>query len=937
MSKNILHYSSALLFVVIVLALTASISYAQEQPSRDEQIKKAVEQLKSENVRVRIDAIVTLGRLQAKECAKNIAELIKDKGVRETALQVLGELRAKEYAKDIVELLKGEDKDVRKSAIFALGLLQVKEYAKDIADFLKDENAMVRRSAVGALGGLQAREYAKDIVGLLKDEDSQVRAYAVTALWQLQAKEYVKDIAELLKDKDDGVKAGVLFVLSQLQTREYVKDMAKFLKDKNGSVRASAINALMQLQAKGYSKDIAELLKDENNLVRASALTALWRLGTMEYVNGHEKGIAELLKDKNPVVRQNAVEALGRLEAKEYAKDIAELLKDESGGIRVSALTTLWQLQAKEYVNGYAKNISELLKNGYWLVRQNAVAALGRLEAKEYAKDIAELLKDEDKNVRMSAITTLGNLQAVEYVKHIAELLKDENALVRSSVINVLGKLQAMEYVDEYIRNMADLLKDKDGNSRGHAIKTLGQFQAKEYTKNIAEFLKDEEALVRRCAIEALSELHAKEYIKDVLELLKDEDESVRRCAIYALEQLQAKKYAEDIVELLKDKDVRSYAVDTLIKLQETDKKGYSALDVANSLLESGKIYEAICAYAKLVTNPSQVGGYSKEQIEIAKKLQEKPSDFATRMEYVKKHFYSEIAPDFRNPDGALRELDYILTGIVKNNDEKLTVYKMMIYTLGALGKQAEKTAWEDKLLAEFETNADSCAEIILQRGCKAYSEKNFEEALKKFRMVCDKYPNSKSYGGAQFNVGVTLNKLGRNEESISELKKLLGSNVNDRDPSPDIMAMFRNYRPNAARLIASIYFKIGKYKEALEAMTDAQKHYPMWNGCGNCQAQFSWEYQSFIAKCYTKLGETDKAIEIYWGLIRAGGEFYSHPDAPIALTDIYVSQKKVAELKSLVAEELEKKKEKYKKWARNEEDLNRMLERCSESIILQC
>jgi len=48
-----------------------------------------------------------MGKLEAKECAKDIAGLLKDKdaGVRGEAIMALGELDAKEYADDIFLLV----------------------------------------------------------------------------------------------------------------------------------------------------------------------------------------------------------------------------------------------------------------------------------------------------------------------------------------------------------------------------------------------------------------------------------------------------------------------------------------------------------------------------------------------------------------------------------------------------------------------------------------------------------------------------------------------------------------------------------------------------------------------------------------------------------------------------------------------------------------
>ena len=127
----------------------------------------------------------------------------------------------------------------------------------------------------------------------------------------------------------------------------------------------------------------------------------------------------------------------------------------------------------------------------------------------------------------------------------------------------------------------------------------------------------------------------------------------------------------------------------------------------------------------------------------------------------------------------ALRELNRVLP-YAKDPKDGLAVYRTIIQRLSSLNDDGGRDAWEDKVLRDFKSDADACAEVYLNRGIRAYLQNDFPQALVFFRKVCREYPNSEFYGDAQYDVGSTLQDQKKYDEAIEEYSKLFTSNVDE-------------------------------------------------------------------------------------------------------------------------------------------------------------
>ena len=127
----------------------ASAAFALSLMPAKDYVPRVALMLKSENDYERAWALKALGQYQAKEYAKDIAELLdKDETNRIDALLTLGIMRAKEYQQQVARHLRDADEDVRECAAITLVLMDADRYANKIVPVVQRlyrENTFLER------------------------------------------------------------------------------------------------------------------------------------------------------------------------------------------------------------------------------------------------------------------------------------------------------------------------------------------------------------------------------------------------------------------------------------------------------------------------------------------------------------------------------------------------------------------------------------------------------------------------------------------------------------------------------------------------------------------------------------------------------------------------------------------------------------------------
>jgi tetratricopeptide (TPR) repeat protein len=256
---------------------------------------------------------------------------------------------------------------------------------------------------------------------------------------------------------------------------------------------------------------------------------------------------------------------------------------------------------------------------------------------------------------------------------------------------------------------------------------------------------------------------------------------------------------------------------------------------IAWCLVESGAREEGLLEYRERLAKATAPDWreYYETQVQLVTERPQRMNDLQFATDYIRKHYLKgyDVETDYL---GALMELKRVMPD-AKSETERLSMCRLFIECLSGLHDDAGRFAWEQRVLEDFKADADTCASIYLSRGQRAYEGKKLDEALLNYLRASTDYPNSRSYGIAQYNVSIVLKDQGKYDEAIAEFAELFPSAVSDRDPGGNIMEAYRNYRHRAALRISECYEAKRDFVRALQFATLARDKYRYQSWCGTC------------------------------------------------------------------------------------------------------
>jgi putative membrane-bound dehydrogenase-like protein len=172
----------------------------------------------------RVAAIFGLELLLKVKSINPLVKLSQIDAVREFALRALGDRKedaAKIPAEPFIQALKDQDPRVRLQAVIALGRLGKREAAKGVLERTADGDPLVAHVAVRSLVNMHA---AGVCLAALGRSDATLAPGAARALGQMHEKAVVDGLIKLLDDKDDdedsAIRRPILAALCRLYYRE---------------------------------------------------------------------------------------------------------------------------------------------------------------------------------------------------------------------------------------------------------------------------------------------------------------------------------------------------------------------------------------------------------------------------------------------------------------------------------------------------------------------------------------------------------------------------------------------------------------------------------------------------------------------------------------------------------------------------------------------
>jgi HEAT repeat protein/ABC-type iron transport system FetAB ATPase subunit len=512
---------------------------------------------RSDNVEVRLKALLALYALGGERATGMMIEALKDKeaNVQLTAIPLL--MGREQSLEALIKILQHPNPYVWFPAARVLELFGGERVVEAMSEVLQNEDQLydLRLVAAETLGRLGSERACKALLSVLKREDKERKVHA---------KNHTDGDVELpasLGHQDD----------TGENTGESDGDDDHLLLYKRNILRKAAAQALRRVSDEAAFDVLVETLKnrEERKVVRSAAAEALGRIGNADAVSV----LLETLKnrDEPKALRGTAAEALGRIGDERAVEVLLAVLKnkeDESFRVRKKAAVALKRLNPEKAIDAFVAllEIDDDDETEPSKVDTDSVVVipsaseldmlLEQLISLDAAsvETLATALHYSSSPLAPRAAKSLGRLGGEEAVEALAGALRDlrhRGAIeVTGNVVAALEQIGGERAIEALIGGVKPQLLDTE------RIEELGLNHMQtgaDHEKPILFVDTD----VRIKSVAALGRLRDKKGVDAVLEALEDSDDSdLRETAARALGQMGGEKAITGLIRLLQDDEV---------------------------------------------------------------------------------------------------------------------------------------------------------------------------------------------------------------------------------------------------------------------------------------------------------------------------------------------------------------------------------------------
>lgn len=242
-----------------------------------EHADKIAARLADAEVLVRWEAVRAIGRLKARDHAAEIVAMADDDGGLAPVLDALGELGLRELGPHILPFFEIPDPGIRWRAVRALGRVDAKDDAKRLAEMLKDVDSYVRLSTLRALAALGAADQAGEMLALLRDEEPDVSQGVAEETGPFVTPEQIRSVVPLLGNDDPFIRYSALHLIAAAGAREVLPAIVERLRSENAA-NGDLVWAIGRLEGREHRAKVVDALRSEEWIVREQAAFALARL-----------------------------------------------------------------------------------------------------------------------------------------------------------------------------------------------------------------------------------------------------------------------------------------------------------------------------------------------------------------------------------------------------------------------------------------------------------------------------------------------------------------------------------------------------------------------------------------------------------------------------------------------------------------------------------
>jgi tetratricopeptide (TPR) repeat protein len=133
--------------------------------------------------------------------------------------------------------------------------------------------------------------------------------------------------------------------------------------------------------------------------------------------------------------------------------------------------------------------------------------------------------------------------------------------------------------------------------------------------------------------------------------------------------------------------------------------------------------------------------------------------------------------------------------------------------------------------LASAQAGKETQGTMLFNRGLEYYKQGKFDSALVYWTWIVNRKidTNFTTYGSALFNIPTVYWRLGRYDKAMEWYKKVLASDLQDKDETGQLMEPHTNYKHQSAVAVAGLYAKDSNFGEALRWVYLADTVFRYW------------------------------------------------------------------------------------------------------------
>ncbi len=228
---------------------------------------------------VRVQAILALGQLRARNAVPALIEILRTKNdLREKSASAfsLGIIRDRRAVEPLIVELRIAGPQLQQNIVVALGLLGDPRAVEPLFGLHHDENHETCAPIAIALGQIKSRVPADKLFEWLNSDDVDVCPNAAITLVLIGGKRQVVPLIEVLLSKNPVSRRSAAFALGTLKDRRAVVPLIANLQDTDVRVRLNVISALVLLKDQRSIEPLQNTAKSDSEIrVRESAAEAI--------------------------------------------------------------------------------------------------------------------------------------------------------------------------------------------------------------------------------------------------------------------------------------------------------------------------------------------------------------------------------------------------------------------------------------------------------------------------------------------------------------------------------------------------------------------------------------------------------------------------------------------------------------------------------------